>query len=579
METSYEKAKGMFEALQTFIEVLLFRGEKDRILTKGFTKLLMAMELFHKLELNTKHGIDRLLPLKKTDPKRYDNIMETLTFIHGEENQKALDRIFASFEMVYDWLVDEMGNEASGLSFFKLKNSSVFNEFLQRVKESTGNHLMPESTKQRVQEIAYALFGTENERENSFKESQEQPKPVKKRPTKEDGVICDITLPPAIITDKEYSHALNPYRNKTAYIQQLDEYYFSQLEFNHENGTITTKDNSLEPILVRNLKTRESPKELDLQLLRTLYTAIFNHLDMSSIEKMESFSATIYVPTLANYMDINIKGVHAGEFLRKVTAFQNVVGIFEDKSIYPLLLFRGYNGEDNTIAVETPYIYNLFLRLHRANIIPQKNKQPKTPKTKAYHSYLMKPTIGKERNDLAVEIVAVICRLVEQRGTHTEPKEKLTAAKIAAASERGAIKGAQKAIKAEFADNPAPVTAEREPPTVTFAHKAYKGIIDEIPALRQTLENAKTASARNTVLKRAFEKAFELLYKQTDINKRYINFKIQGMLLESIAADIVITRKGKKESDYTAAAARVKPLIPTVSKLDGKVSITHEGKR
>jgi hypothetical protein len=375
-----------------------------------------------------------------------------------------------------------------------------------------------------------------------------------------DGIIHDIGNRVALITDKNLHHALTPHPNKHAYIQQLDERYFSQLEFDPKDGTIRTKDNSLEPVLVRDIKTKTSPKELDLQLLRTLYTALFKNLDIENIEKSETFKATIYVPTLAKYMSINVRGELAGEFLRKVTAFQNVVGIFGDKSIYPLLLFKGYSRTDNTIIFETPYMYNLLSRLHKANIIPTKGG--KQAKTNAYHSYLMLPSMGGERNKLAVEIVAVIIRWIEQRGTYTGKEEKLTTANIAAASEKGAIKGAQKS-------------------TVT-ARKAYKGIIEEIPALKETLNGATTASNKNTILKRAFEKAFELLHTQTEIGNRYKNFRIHNMPLAEIYKGFIFIRKKENKTEcgekFKAVAARLKPIIPTISTLNNSLIITHEGK-
>ena len=85
------------------------------------------------------------------------------------------------------------------------------------------------------------------------------------------NMIPNLDHSVAVITDKDYKHALSPYKNSYAYIQQLEKEFIQQLEFNSDNGTMNIKGNLFETITLQDLQTRSNLTELDLPLLRSLY--------------------------------------------------------------------------------------------------------------------------------------------------------------------------------------------------------------------------------------------------------------------------------------------------------------------
>ena len=95
------------------------------------------------------------------------------------------------------------------------------------------------------------------------------------------------------------------------------------------------------------------------------------------------------------------------------------------KSYYPIFLFTGYAQKTNTLEVYSPYltrvINNILEKAVKLNPKTQKpilNKIGK-PIPLPSHSFLIKPTIAKERNFIAVENVVFIVQLIEQAGDNT----------------------------------------------------------------------------------------------------------------------------------------------------------------
>ena len=169
----------------------------------------------------------------------------------------------------------------------------------------------------------------------------------------ESDMISTIGKSVMQITDKNFKHALSPLPNQHAYIQQIDSNFFEQLEFDPDNGTMWMKNNFLEPVTLQNLITRSNIKELDMSLLRSLYTLIFYHYSKTGIN-----ATTVYLPALAKHLGINVRGegdrAKAYDLMGKIKAFHNVIGVFKSGSFYPLLLFKGYNIENNTMTFESP---------------------------------------------------------------------------------------------------------------------------------------------------------------------------------------------------------------------------------
>ena len=344
----------------------------------------------------------------------------------------------------------------------------------------------------------------------------------------------------ALITDKDLKHALSPYQNPYAYIQQLDEDFFQQLEFDPTNGTMNIEGNVSESITLQNVKSRSNLKELDLPLLRSLYTVIYCYAD-----KIDTDTVTISLPTLAKHLGINIRGDKPNDLFGKIKAFDNVIGILDNGSFYRLLTFLKYDKSMNSITFGSPYMNKILRTLQKTNTItPKTGKQYLNP----HYSYLVHGSIAGERNKPAVEIVNTIVTLLHQRGIEKPPKTNLTVNELK--------KTVKQVIQDEF-NTSADKTTPDEQSTITTMHKKISAIIEEIPILTEALEKEtidkktnlpkpKITQDKNNILKRAFSGAYTLLKTKTDVYKYFKNLQITE-------------------------------IIPTVSTMNQVIEISHEG--
>jgi hypothetical protein len=342
----------------------------------------------------------------------------------------------------------------------------------------------------------------------------------------------------ALITDKDYKHALSPFKNSHAYIQQLEEEFIQQLEFDPDNGTMNIKDNLLDTITLQDLKTRSNLKELDLQLLRSLYTVIYQYAD-----KIDTRTVTVSLPILTKHLGINIRGDKPNDLFAKIKAFDNVIGVLTDGSVYRLLTFLEYDRKTNSIAFGSPYMNKILRTLQEVNAITPKKG---TPYIKPHHSFLIHGSIANERNKPAVEIVCNVVALLQQRGETKLPNESLTAGKI----EKIVTKAVKKSIREEF-NNILYDEDDAEQDVHTSAHKKISELIKEIPILDEALNKptidkntnlpkSKTARDINLILKRAFSGAYTLLKEKTDIYKYYNDLKITEIVPTASTIDQVI---------------------------------------
>ena len=107
--------------------------------------------------------------------------------------------------------------------------------------------------------------------------------------------------------------------------------------------------------------------------------------------------------------------------------FQTIMGIIDNGSkgteIIPVLVYMGNDTEKNTISFASPYMVKVIKNLFNASIRKNKTGLPQlkkdgNPQLLPAYSYMIKSSIGKERNKKAVEIVFVIVSLIEQSGNH-----------------------------------------------------------------------------------------------------------------------------------------------------------------
>ena len=169
----------------------------------------------------------------------------------------------------------------------------------------------------------------------------------------------------------------------------------------------------------------------------------------------------------------------------KVGAFQTLYGVIRDPkypkrigSALPLLVSLGYDDTTNTIRFSSPYMLRLIQTLYDVTVRRSKLRLKKMNEPEKFliseHADIINTSITKERNKRSVEIVFAIVTMIEQSKDEN-------------------------------------------------VFISVQEIFDRSPQLADALKNTIRTSNKNTLLKRAFSKAYELLEKQTTLKERYPN--------------------------------------------------------
>lgn len=311
------------------------------------------------------------------------------------------------------------------------------------------------------------------------------------------GAVTKLPKTMALITGKDHSKALTPLENETAYIQPLQEGFIESLEFDPTTGRMHVAGRHLEEVTVRDLRTREVVKDLDLPLLRSLYSAFFFNTEL-----IQGGEISVYLPALCHHLGIDIQTGKPADLFKKILSFRDVVGV-RGRSFYKLLDFASYDAESNIITFSSPYMNAILREIEGfpAYVVQQGKRKFQKPS----HSFLVHGTIAKERNKLGVEIALLIVTLLEQRGTD-----------------------------------------KRKP--VTTLRKKCSGIVAEIPLFQTAYEAQRSTADKNQVLRRAFTAAYDILKRQTDIYQRFQDLRISEIIptTSTLENSLVITHKGKE---------------------------------
>jgi hypothetical protein len=222
---------------------------------------------------------------------------------------------------------------------------------------------------------------------------------------------------------------------------------------------------------------------IDLPLLRALYTIILSDFEKCK-RKNIPITHTLYLPDFLSWLsggDERINRLMIDTYTNKILDFQWILGIINGQPL-PLMGEVKIDISKNTLCFSSPYMNALVQKVYTASIRKDKKTgEPKLsssgqPLLKSSHSYLVKPSITKERNKKAVEIVTMIVVLIEQAGNRT-------------------------------------------------AHIRASTIIERCPELQSALVKASTSN-KNLLLRRTFSKVWELLNTQTILTLTYKNIHL-----------------------------------------------------
>lgn len=259
----------------------------------------------------------------------------------------------------------------------------------------------------------------------------------------------------------------------------------------------------------------------DLWPLRVMYSIIGESLTDAFNEgtldrQVIGHTVKIYVPDLIDALNgkRNLDAARTQNMLNTLMSYQHVIGVIKEfengrvyTSRYPMLVWMGANSKDNTIMFASPYlnmlVYNIMkdaARIDkRGNTLRKRNGNLLF---EAHNSYLVKPSIVRERNKRAAEIVRIVCVLIEQAG--------------------------------DFGT----------------AHISARTIIERHAELAQALDETDDSSNKNRMLKKTFLKAWELLHTQTKLEEVYKDIKFPTTYPTIASLDMVFEfpHKGKRKS-------------------------------
>lgn len=315
-----------------------------------------------------------------------------------------------------------------------------------------------------------------------------------------------------LISDKKYQGALTTQANKNAYIALMNPDFFKRLDF--ENGTVMFDQETAGIVKQYSKGKYTDVQDLDFPLLTQIYTAA-----VKSNIRHDAFTITVSLPQFFREMGIETSKGNAPDIMAKLHSFENCVGIMPGtQTVSKLFSIIQLDMKNQTMTFAVPYIMKLSEVLAEKNHVERKTRQGALiDYQQPYHNTLVHSSIAKERNKTAVELVYLITTGLLQRGYVPDVKTYR-----------------RKDAKTKY------------PERVTYSI-SFRSLINDAPLLRGRIQSYKDVKDKNRALRRAFEKAYELIDKKTD------------------AAEWFIDLQGNR-------------IIPTMTTLDDDLTFTHNGR-
>lgn len=369
-----------------------------------------------------------------------------------------------------------------------------------------GNHAM-EAFETAIDEYRERL-----EEKHQQAQAKAKAKGQKPQRTQRAGNLVSAGFYQYVISDKKYQGALTTQANKNAYIALMNPDFFKRLDF--ENGTVMF-DKETAGIVKQYSKGKYTDvQDLDFPLLTQIYTAA-----VKSNVRHDAFTITVSLPQFFREMGIETSKGNAPDIMAKLHSFENCVGIMPGtQTVSKLFSIIQLDMKNQTMTFAVPYIMKLSEVLAEKNHVEKKTRQGALiDYQQPYHNTLVHSSIAKERNKTAVELVYLITTGLLQRGYVPDIQTYR-----------------KKNAKTKY------------PERVTYSI-SFRSLINDAPLLRGRIQSYKETSNKNNALRRAFEKAYQLIDKKTD------------------AAEWFIDLQGNR-------------IVPTMATLDDELTFTHNGR-
>ncbi len=296
----------------------------------------------------------------------------------------------------------------------------------------------------------------------------------KKRTRAAAGQTVKLPAKLAIITSKDYQYGISFYQRGHAYLRPIKS--LDRLEY-QQGWPYLDKRKITNPSDLNQIYTDENLSKFDLMLLRTLYSIILhNNADIDFDNGLSEGPYTIYLPDLLRMIGMTSMPNKAtfDALYAKFENLQLLLGFlktdqYSSERIYPVIHDLHIDRGKNTVSFFSPYICKLIRDISQS--ASQGENSSNLPR--ATHSYLIKPSLAKENNKRAAEIVVIVVTLIEQAGKQTP-------------------------------------------------HIKPRTILERHPELKQAYEKASSGN-KSVLLKRAFQKAWVMLREQTELESKYNN--------------------------------------------------------
>lgn len=197
------------------------------------------------------------------------------------------------------------------------------------------------------------------------------------------------------------------------------------------------------------------------------------------------------------------------EVLEEILKYRDLVGIIPGNKSYgtmeqrfPVIDHYDYDADYGIITISSPYIMVMLKKVEKARI-DKKNKYPKTYRGSylpAGYSRRVYPEIIGERSKKAAEVVIAVATLIDRAG---DP------------------------VKRDKAGNP--IVDENEDPVIDesrVAHIKVQEIINRCSKFNVDYHATERTTSKNAMLKRVFERVWEILPEYTDLEDVYKNIEL-----------------------------------------------------
>ena len=276
-----------------------------------------------------------------------------------------------------------------------------------------------------------------------------------------------------VISHKDYRHAISFTENDTAYMFPVN----NLSDISRDKYGRPLKNNI--PVPPDDLKKHSDLnmiKDIDLSLLRELYCfELCYHMEHPD---KGYHHIQIYTPDLFKFAGKGFpKKEHINELMDKLENCCTLFGVIDGQATSVLRIIKEI-PETNSIVLYMPYFTALIKALDNISSTSVKKslKGKRTGKTNPVYTYAIKPTILKEKNQHAVDLVHAIVTTIEEAGANTP-------------------------------------------------HISAQALIERNTRLKLALDNA-SASHKCNLIKRVFQATFSILRTQTSLEEYYPGIKL-----------------------------------------------------